>query len=307
VLIFSSGGYIKRTDPSEYRTQRRGGVGVVDLDTKEEDFVKIFLTTNTHADILFFTDKGKAYQLKAYELPEGRRATRGKSIMNYIQLAENENVTSMLAMPKEMKQAESMSLIMVTERGVVKKTAADAFRDVRRNGLLAIKLQPDDQLLSAKFVEGKDEVSLVTRDGQSIRFKHSDVREMGRTAGGVRGMTLKGKDVIVTADVIKSSYNSPLLIVISEAGYGKMTKLSEYKTQKRGGSGIKTSNVTAKTGKVVAGMVLPDQEGEIVAISKQSQVIRVPLKEISVSGRSTQGVRIMRLREGDSIASLTAL
>jgi DNA gyrase subunit A len=307
VLIFTAGGYIKRTDPSEYRTQRRGGVGVIDLDTKEEDFIKMFLTTSTHADILFFTDKGKAYQIKAYELPEGRRATKGKSIMNYLQLSQDEIVTSMLAMPKEVKQAEKMSLMLITEKGVVKKTAADAFKDVRRNGLLAIKLQPEDQLLSTLFVEDKDEVSLVTREGQSIRFKHTDVREMGRTAGGVRGMSLKGKDRIVTADVIKGDYKDALLIVMSEQGYGKMTKLSEYKTQKRGGSGIKTSNVTPKTGKIVAGMVLQDQEGEVVAISKQSQVIRVALKEVSVSGRSTQGVRIMKLRDGDSIASLTAL
>jgi DNA gyrase subunit A len=197
--------------------------------------------------------------------------------------------------------------MLITEKGVVKKTAADAFKDVRRNGLLAIKLQPEDQLLSTLFVEDKDEVSLVTREGQSIRFKHTDVREMGRTAGGVRGMSLKGKDRIVTADVIKGDYKDALLIVMSEQGYGKMTKLSEYKTQKRGGSGIKTSNVTPKTGKIVAGMVLQDQEGEVVAISKQSQVIRVALKEVSVSGRSTQGVRIMKLRDGDSIASLTAL
>jgi DNA gyrase subunit A len=197
--------------------------------------------------------------------------------------------------------------VLITEKGVVKKTAADAFKDVRRNGLLAIKLQPEDQLLSTLFVEDKDEVSLVTREGQSIRFKHTDVREMGRTAGGVRGMSLKGKDRIVTADVIKGDYKDALLIVMSEQGYGKMTKLSEYKTQKRGGSGIKTSNVTPKTGKIVAGMVLQDQEGEVVAISKQSQVIRVALKEVSVSGRSTQGVRIMKLRDGDSIASLTAL
>ena len=307
VLVFSDGGYIKRTDPGEYRIQKRGGVGVIDLDTKDEDFVKMFLTISTHADILFFTDKGKAYQIKAHELPEGRRATKGKSIMNYLSLAADESVTSMLAMPKEMKMAEKLSLVMVTEMGVVKKVAADGFRDVRRSGLIAIKLQPGDQLLTARFVEAGDDLSLVSQEGQSIRFKHTDVREMGRTAGGVRGMNLKGKDKIVTADVIKKGDTEPLLIVLSEKGYGKMSKLSEYKVQKRGGSGIKTAKVTPKTGKLMTGLVVSDREGEIVAISKNSQVIRVNLKEVPILGRQTQGVRIMKLREGDSIASLITL
>ena len=307
VLVFTAGGYIKRTDPAEYRVQRRGGVGVMDLDTKEEDFVTIFLSCSTHEDILFFTDKGKAYQIKAFELPEGRRATKGKSIQNFLSLGAEEHVTSMLAMPREVKEVAKLSLLMVTERGVVKKTAADSFKDVRRSGLLAIKLKPKDQLLSARFVEEGDDVSFVTSKGQSIRFAQNDVREMGRNAGGVRGMKLKGDDKIVTADVVRKVYDKPLLMVMSEHGYGKMTEMEEYKTQGRGGSGIKTANVTPKTGKVVAGMVLPDREGEIVAISKHSQVIRVPLKEIAVSGRSTQGSRIMKLRPGDSIASLTAL
>lgn len=307
VLVFTAGGYIKRTDPTEYRIQKRGGVGVVDLDTKEEDFVQMFLTTSTHADILFFTDKGKAYQIKAYELPEGKRATKGKSINNFLSLGGDEAVTSMLAMPKEAKASSKTSLLMVTGKGVVKKVAADGFKDVRRSGLIAIKLQPGDSLLAARFVEGKDDISLVSASGQSIRFKHTDVREMGRNAGGVRGMTLKGKDRVVTADIVKESYADALLVIMSEKGYGKMSKLSEYKVQKRGGSGIKTAKVTPKTGEVMTGLIVEDREGEIVAISKNSQVIRVVLKEVPVLGRQTQGVRIMKLREGDSIASLITL
>ena len=307
VLVFTAGGYIKRTDPSEYRTQKRGGVGVVDLDTKEEDFVQMFLTTSTHADILFFTNRGKAYQIKAYELPEGKRATKGKSINNFLSLGGDESVTSMLAMPKEAKASSKSSLLMITGKGVVKKVAADGFKDVRRSGLIAIKLQPGDSLLAARFVEGKDDISLVSASGQSIRFKHTDVREMGRNAGGVRGMTLKGKDHIVTADVVKESYEDALLVIMSEKGFGKMSKLSEYKVQKRGGSGIKTAKVTPKTGEVMTGLIVADREGEIVAISKNSQVIRVVLKEVPILGRQTQGVRIMKLREGDSIASLITL
>ena len=307
ILVLTAGGYIKRTDPAEYRMQRRGGVGVVDLDTKEEDFVSHFLTTSTHADVLFFTDKGKVYQIKAYELPEGKRATKGKSLMNFLALGGDEKVTSILAMPKAVKASASLSLFLVTAQGVAKKVAADSFKDVRRSGLLAMKLQDGDHLLSARWVEAGDDISLVAASGQSIRFKHTDVREMGRGAGGVRGITLKGKDHLVTADVIKKGAVSPFLIVMSENGYGKMTKMDEFKTQKRGGSGIKAMNVTDKTAKVMTGMVVDGREGEIVAISKQSQVIRVELKEVPVLGRSTQGVRIMKLRAGDSIASLITL
>jgi DNA gyrase subunit A len=306
VIVLTKGGYIKRTDPSEYRVQKRGGVGVVDLDTKDEDYVRIFVSTNTHNDLLFFTDKGKAYQIKTYELPEGKRATKGKSIMNYLSLSGDETVTSILSMPKEMKKAEKLSLFFVTQKGVVKKVAADGFKDVRRSGLIAIKLQGGDELLAARFVEDGDELMLVSEKGQSIRFKHSDVREMGRNAGGVRGMNLKG-DKLVAADVIKKSYEKPEILVVSEQGLGKMTVLKEYKVQKRGGSGIKTFKVTPKTGKLVGAMVVVDKEAELVAISKQSQVIRLSLAEVPSLGRQTQGVRIMRPRAGDSVASLVIL
>jgi len=307
VLVLTKGGYIKRTDPEEYRKQKRGGVGVVDLDTKEEDFVTNFLTTTTHSDLLFFTDKGKAYQLKMYEIPEGKRATRGKSIMNFIQLGTEEKVTSILAMPKEIKQS-TLSLIMVTKSGVGKKVAAKSFHDVRRSGLIAIKLQPDDQLISASFVEKGDESIVVTEKGQSIRFKESDVREMGRNAGGVRVVRLGKGDSLVGADVIKKTQKNPSLLVIMENGYGKKTDLSEYKTQKRGGSGIKTAKITSKTGKLIASKVIDEELiEEVIAISKKSQVIRVDIKEIPVIGRQTQGVRVMNLREGDAIASLTCL
>ncbi len=307
VLVFTRGGYIKRTDPEEYRKQKRGGVGVVDLDTKEEDFVSSFLTTTTHSDLLFFSDKGKVYQVKMYEIPEGKRATRGKSVMNFIQLAPDEKVTSILAMPKAVKQS-ALSLLMVTKSGIGKKVAAESFHDVRRSGLIAIKLRDDDQLISASFVEKGDEAIVVTGSGQSIRFKESDVREMGRAAAGVRVVRLKKNDSLVGADVIKKTQKNPTLLVIMENGFGKKTILKEYKTQKRGGSGIKTVKITSKTGKLIASKVVDESETEeVIAISKKSQVIRVDVKEIPVIGRQTQGVRIMKLREGDSIASLTCL
>ncbi|HBM45693.1 TPA: DNA gyrase subunit A [Patescibacteria group bacterium] len=306
VLVLTSGGYIKRTDPGEYRAQRRGGVGVVDLNTKEEDFITIFLTASNHSDLLFFTDKGKAYQIKMYDIPEGKRATRGKSIMNFLSLADDERVTSVLAMPKEVKNQKS-SLLMITKMGVVKKVSTDSFKDVRRSGIIAIKLQDGDELMTTKFVETGDSIILITAGGQSVRFKESDAREMGRAAAGVRAVKLKKKDAVVGADVIKKDDKESKLLVMSEHGFGKMTKIKEYKIQKRGGSGIKTAKVTAKTGQLMVGKVITEAEEELIAISKNAQVIRINIGEVPVLGRQTQGVRIMRLREDDSIASLTCL
>lgn len=305
-LVLTSGGYIKRTNPDEYKRQKRGGVGVVDLDTKEEDFVTHFLTASTHADLLFFTDKGKAYQIKMYDIPEGRRATRGKSIMNFISLSDDEKITSILPMSKEAKNIEG-SLYMVTEHGVAKKVAAKSFHDVRSSGIIAIKLAPGDKLVAVSLVTSGDDISIVTSDGQAIRFKESDIREMGRGAGGVRGIKLGKGDKVVGASAIKKDWKNAHLLVISEHGYGKRTPLSEYKVQGRGGSGILTSNVTDKTGRVIASEVVTDHKEEVIAISKKSQVVRVDLNEIPVLGRSTQGVRIMKLREGDSIASLICM
>lgn len=307
VLVYTAGGYVKRTDPDEFKTQKRGGVGVVDLNTKEEDFITISLTTSTHSDLLFFTDKGKAYQIKMYDIPEGKRATRGKSIMNYLQIASDEKVTSILPMPKELKKTP-LSLVMITQDGTIKKSSAESFKDVRRSGLIAIKLKKDDVLLSALFVEEGDDIIMTTINGQSIRFDEKDVREMGRTAGGVRGMKLGKGDSVVASDVIKKDLaKESKLLVATENGYGKMTKLTEYKTQGRGGSGIKTVSITAKTGKLMVAKVVVDEEAEILAISKNSQVIKTELKTIPTLGRATQGVRIMKLRDSDSVASLAVL
>jgi DNA gyrase subunit A len=308
VLVLTSGGYIKRTNPDEYRKQRRGGVGVVDLNTKEEDFITNFLTTTTHSDLLFFTDKGKAYQIKMYEIPEGKRATRGKSIMNFLSIAQDEKVTSILPMPKEIKKGSDLSLFLVTKFGTGKKVAATSFHDVRRSGIIAIRLDAGDQLVSASFVEKGDDVMVVSSDGQSIRFKEDSVREMGRAAGGVRVMKLDKGVGVVGADVVKkNAVEAGHIFVVSANGYGKKTPLKEYKTQGRGGSGIKTVKVTGKTGDLISAKIVTDEFEEAVAISKKSQVIRCDLKEIPSLGRDTQGVRIMKLREGDSIASLVCL
>ncbi|MDQ5969348.1 MAG: gyrase subunit, partial [Patescibacteria group bacterium] len=305
-LVLTAGGYIKRTNPDEFRKQKRGGVGVVDMDTKEEDFVTNLLIASTHSDLLFFTDKGKAYQTKMYDIPEGRRATRGKSVMNFLPLSEGEKITSILPMPKEVKKSES-SLMMVTKNGIAKKVATASFHDVRISGIIAIKLDDKDALVSASFVHKKDTVMVVSAKGQSIHFKESDIREMGRTAMGVRGMKLAKGDEVISAETISHELDNATLMVISEHGYGKRTDIDEYKVQNRGGSGIKTAKVTPKTGKLISAKVFASDEAEVVAISKKSQVIRVDAKEISVLGRQTQGVRVMKLREGDAIASLICL
>jgi len=306
VLVFTSGGYIKRTNPKEFKKQKRGGVGVVDLDTKEEDFVTTFLTASTHSDLLFFTDKGRVYQMKMYDIPEGRRATKGKSIVNFLSISDDERVTSILPIKKEEK-GEKQSLLLMTREGVVKKSSAENFYDVRRSGIIAIKLAKEDKLVSASLVATGDDVVIATEKGQSIRFSEKDARSMGRGAGGVRGVKLVKGDYVIGADIVRSSYEKPELLVLSENGYGKTTPLKEYKTQKRGGSGIKTAKITTKTGKLISMQVVTKEESEVVAMSKKSQVIRVDLSEIPSLGRQTQGVRIMKVRAGDSLASVICL
>lgn len=306
VLVVTRGGYVKRTNPSEYRTQKRGGVGVVDLNTKEEDVVTNLLTTSTHSDLLFFTDRGRVFQCKMYEIPEGRRATKGKSIMNFLSLTAEEKVTSVLAVRKTDWEGD-WGLLMVTKNGVSKKSDASAFKDVRRSGLIAITLHDGDSLISAKFVGSGDEVSLITKSGQQIRFKESDVRQMGRTAAGVTAMRLKKGDHIVSADILKKGDKDLEILIVMSNGFGKTSPAKEYKVQKRGGSGIKTAKVTSKTGEVIGGAVLSHEdkeEGELVVMSRKGQVIKMPLRDVPSLGRDTQGVRVMRLREGDAIASI---
>jgi DNA gyrase subunit A len=304
VLVFTAGGYVKRTDPTEYKIQKRGGVGVIDLETKEEDFVTILLTTDTHSDLLVFTNRGKAYQIKMYELPEGKRATKGKSIMNFLSLSADEKVTSILAVPKKAKQ-EKASLMLVTKQGTAKKISYESFKDVRRSGIIAIRLEDKDELEAVLRVQEKNSIILATALGQSIRFEESDIREMGRTAGGVRAMKLGKGDSIIGADVVTTEDNT-FVLAMSANGIGKKTAMKEYKIQKRGGSGIKTTKVTAKSGALMVGKVVQN-DMELVAMSKKGQVIRVDLNTVPSSGRQTQGVTIMKLRAGDSLASVTCL
>ncbi len=311
IIVMTRGGYIKRIRPEAYRTQRRGGKGIQGIETKEEDVVEHFLTANTHADLLFFTSSGKVFQIKAYEIPEGSRTAKGKAIFNFLSLRPDEQILSIVAIPKSDKKSHQTAaryLALVTTHGMIKKVHSDVFDNVRRSGIVAITLKKGDALRGVALVSPKDEVLLVTARGQAIRFRESDVRAMGRAASGVKAMRLKRDDRIIGVNVITTSGGDQKaeLLVVMDRGFGKKTPLKEYKRQKRGGSGIKTAKLTSKNGAIVSTHLI-GEENELIAISQKGQVIRTALKGVPTLGRATQGVRVMRLDEGDRIASTTTL
>jgi DNA gyrase subunit A len=301
-LVLTEAGYLKRTNPSEFKAQKRGGKGVADMNTKDEDVISEFITASTHSDILFFSTKGKVYRTKMYELPEGKRSTKGKFIANFLPLEEEEKITSVVALHKDQKENVD-SLMMVTKNGVIKKSAAESFFEVRKNGLIAIGLKDGDELIDARFVKNSDTVLLASADGKAIHFKTDDIREMGRSAGGVRGMKLAKGDRIVSMAIISAEEQENDILMISEKGNGKKTKISDFKIQGRGGSGIKALKVTEKTGILVGAKLVKEEHSEVIAMSKNSQVIRTALDSIPTLGRDTQGVRVMKLKEGDSVVS----
>lgn len=308
LVMLTHDGYIKRVAPDTFKVQSRGGKGVIGLTTKEEDLVEHIFATNTHADLWFFTTKGRLFQLKAYEVPSASRTAKGQAIVNFLQLAPEEKVASVLT-------SEDLSaykyLVMVSRQGTIKKTEISAFANVRKTGLIVVKLKGDDVLQWIKPSTGKDDIMLVTAEGQSIRFKEKDIRPMGRAAAGVRGVRLSKKgDEVVGMDLVnegKASSGEQLLVIMSN-GYGKRTPLSQYKVQGRGGSGIKTAMITPKTGKLCAAFIVNShlEQEDLIIISEKGQMIRIPLKAVNVIGRATQGVRIMKFKQdGDGIASVT--
>lgn len=312
VIALSRGGYVKRLNPDIYRTQKRGGKGIVGMETKEEDMVDHFISSNTHDNILFFTDKGKVFQTKAYEIPEASRISRGKAIANVIDVSIQDKVTALVPLKEKLGKksgaARDIYLIMATKNGVIKKVGSSEFNTVRKNGVQAISLKGQDVLKWVRVSGGGDEVILLTKKGQAIRFHEKQVRAMGRTAAGVRAIRLKSGDEVVGVDVIPAGKEKDLeLLVVSENGFGKKTLLGEYKTQSRGGSGIKTSKVTDKTGKLVTSLLISKEETDLIAISQKGQVIRMELGSIPSLSRATQGVRVMRLAAGDKAASVVCL
>ncbi len=309
MVMMTRDGYIKRLDPNTFKVQARGGKGVIGLTTKEEDLVEFMFITQTHNDMLFFTTKGRVFQLKAYEIPQASRTAKGTPIVNFLQLLNGEKITSILPLDKI---SVYNYLFFATEKGLVKKVKINDFSNVRRNGLIAIKIKNDDKLIWCKPSSGSDQIVLITSNGQAIRFSEKEVRDMGRNASGVRGIKLKGKDLVVGMGIVKTDKSLKFnyqILTIMEKGYGKRTDLNLYKTQGRGGSGIRTAKVSDKSGQISNAFVFNKEmmEGkDIIIISDKGQVIRVPFKSVNQLGRDTQGVKIMRFKdEGDCVAGVT--
>ena len=298
VVTISHNGFIKRFPVSGYRKQARGGKGVTGVGTKEDDFIEHMFVASTHQYILFFTDKGRCYWLKVHEIPEGGRTARGRSIVNLLEKDKEENITAFVAV-KEFR--DDQYLIMVTEQGTVKKTVLSAYGNVRKGGINAINLVAGDKLIEVKMTDGNNDIVIGTRNGFAIRFHEKDVRDMGRTATGVRGIKLTKGDKVVGLLVIKHPQTS--VLVVTEKGYGKRSDINDYRITKRGGKGVITVKTTDKVGKMIAMMEVVDKD-ELVIISTQGMVIRQSVKDIRVMGRNTQGVRVIRLNEGDTIADI---
>jgi DNA gyrase subunit A len=297
VVTISHNGFIKRFPVSGYRKQGRGGKGVTGAGTKDDDFIEHMFIASTHHYIMFFTDQGKCYWLKVHELPEGGRATRGRSILNLIEKEKEEKIAAFVAV-KEFK--DDSYLVMVTEKGTIKKTVLSAYGNVRKGGINAINIASGDKLISVRMTDGSNDIVIGSKNGIAIRFHEKDVRDMGRVATGVRGINLGKGDIVVGLLVIKRNDN---ILVVTEKGYGKRSDINDYRITHRGGKGVITVKTSEKVGKMIAMMEVVDGD-ELVIISTQGMVIRQSIKEIRVMGRNTQGVRVIRLNEGDTIADI---
>ncbi len=304
IITITNGGYIKRINPQTYKIQKRGGKGILGMKTAQEDMVEHFIEAKTHDSLLFFTDSGKVFRVPAYEIPEATRVARGRGIFNFLEISSQEKVLSVIPLNKEDAENGIKYLVMGTEQGVAKKTPLTDFNNIRRSGLIAINLRKGDLLKNVCKTTGNDDIMMVTKKGQSIRFKEKDVREMGRTASGIRGIRLKKDDKVVGMDVIKNDKETEeFILVVTENGFGKKTILNEYRVQQRGGSGIKALNVTDKTGNLAVSKVLFGDEEDLIVISRKGHVIKSKISLVPKLSRTTQGVRLMRLAAQDKVAS----
>ena len=299
VVTLTHFGYVKRIPRTTYRSQNRGGKGVMGMTTREEDYAERLLVTSTHAEIMFFTNKGRVYSLKGYEIPEAGRTARGTAIVNLLQLDGGEKVTAMIPLPKEREEGY---LVMATRNGLIKKTGSDEFANLRKMGLIAIALREDDELIGVELTQGDSELMLATRMGQAIRFSESDVRPMGRNSMGVRSIDLAEGDEVI--DVAKVEEGKQVL-AITQNGYGKRTDISEFRAQSRGGKGILAMRLTEKTGLMAAQLLVSEHE-DVMLITDNGTIIRMPVDDISVIGRVSQGVRVMRVEDEGRIVGVTA-
>jgi DNA gyrase subunit A len=298
IITITHSGYAKRLPVTTYRSQKRGGKGVVGMETKDKDFVEHLFVSNTHQYLLFFTNKGKAYRLKAYEIPELSRTARGTPIINLIQIEQGETVNAVI--PIESFDPNQY-LFFATRNGIVKKTPLDDYANIRRAGLIAIHIREDDDLVGVKLTDGNQEIIMGTRQGMSIRFPEEEVRPMGRSATGVKGISLSEDDAVIDMDVVNKEDD---VLIVTSKGYGKRTPMEEYRVQSRGGKGIKTLNITAKNGPVIGLKVVKDDE-DLMIITASGTVIRTSMSGINTMGRNTQGVKLIHIREDDEVATVT--
>ena len=307
VITISHMGYIKRTPLAEYRTQNRGGVGAKGSATRDEDFIEHIYVASMHNTMLFFTEKGRCYWLKVYEIPEGARSSKGRAIQNVIQIEPDDKVRAYINV-KRLNDAEYVNnnfIIMCTKDGTIKKTKLEAYSRPRQNGVNAIVIREGDQLIEAKLTSGNAEVMIAAREGKAIRFNESTVRPIGRVGAGVRGISIEESDEVVGMICVEPDSTQDVL-VLSENGYGKRTDLDEYRITNRGGKGVKTINVTEKTGKLISIQAVTD-DNDLMIINRSGLTIRTAVSQIRLAGRATQGVRIINLRDGDAIASVMAV
>lgn len=308
IITLSQNGYIKRVAPTNFKAQGRGGKGLIGSEVGEGDFLAHFISANTHNNILFFTDNGKVFQTKVYEIPASSRTAKSKLIQNFLEIPSEENITEIVAYSNETIQTSF--LIMATLNGIIKKIPLKKFFNVRRNGIIAINLSKNDKLKWVKLSLGKDEIIIATKLGQAIRFKESQLRSIGRTTAGVKAIKLKRGDFVAGIDIIKKegreNKKDEKLLIITENGFAKQTALKEYKIQSRGGQGIKTAKITPKIGLIVDSRIITNEE-EVLALSIKGQIIRTKISNIRITGRATSGVRIMKLKERDKIIGIICL
>jgi len=309
LIMVTTDGYIKRLPTETFKKQSRGGKGVIGLSSKEEEGISEIKLVQTHDDVMFFTNRGRVFQTKAFDLPQSSRTAKGQALVNFLQLAPNEKVTAFLALGVDTK--EMKYLAMATNKGLIKKSALVDYANVRKSGLIAIKLKPEDNLEWVKPTTGKDEIMIATKNGKAIRFKETNARPMGRSASGVRAIKLKKDDEVVGMDIIDAKNKNLEFLTVSKNGLGKRTKLAQYKVQGRGGGGIKTMQHTPKTGDLVFAKAMDKEEmvdKDVLMMSDKGQVIRLPYKSVSTSGRATQGVKLMRFKaKGDEVGSVTIM
>jgi DNA gyrase subunit A len=302
VITISHAGYIKRLAVSAYRKQKRGGKGVTAMETKEEDFVKHLFIASTKDYLLIFTNKGKAYWLKVYEIPQASRQAKGKAMVNILALASDEIVSSVVAVKEFSKDN---FLIMVTSLGLIKKTALDNFSNPRKAGIVAITLDKNDKLVETELTDGKQDILLASKEGKAIRFKEQQVREMGRQARGVRAIRLSKKDEVVGMEVLPAEVKkmNMTLLSVTSGGFAKRTDFDEYRLQSRGGKGIINIKVTNKNGTVV-GTKTATEDDEVMSVTQKGMIVRCPVKDIRKTGRNTQGVRLISLEKGDAVTGI---